>query len=251
MSSFGSALGYWYRFHFHGQQVSTETDSETLAEHTLRLLNNSTVPKQFIDALNTSLILYADHGTAASTFAARVTASTRSDSYSAISTAIGTLKGPLHGGANEAAMELISSFNSPQDAEDGIRKMFQRKEKVMGFGHRVYKHGDPRHKIVKDYAKDLCSASEEGSKMFKIAETIENLVVNEKGIHPNVDFYMALLYNRCGIATPLFTPLFVIARTAGWGAHIQEERMVDTLIRPNSEYVGPANVEFVPLDKRN
>eukprot|EP00475_Leptophrys_vorax_P018411 TRINITY_DN2516_c0_g1_i4.p1 TRINITY_DN2516_c0_g1~~TRINITY_DN2516_c0_g1_i4.p1 ORF type:complete len:253 (-),score=61.74 TRINITY_DN2516_c0_g1_i4:143-901(-) len=251
MSSFASTLGYWYRFHFFGERINTETDEETLSGHILRLLNQGAPPKNFLDSLNSSLILYADHGTAASTFAARITASTQSDSYSAISSAIGTLKGPLHGGANEAAMELISSFKDAQDAETGIRRKLAQKEKIMGFGHRVYKNGDPRHTIVKEYARELCESSgEDGRQLFKIAETIENLVMNEKGIHPNVDFYTALLYNRCGIATPLFTPLFVVARTAGWGAHVLEERAIGKLIRPSSEYVGASAQPFVPLQER-
>lgn len=253
IAQFPSMLCYWYRFHNFNQRIDTSSDNfseESIAGHFLRLLHGGQLSASKIteDSINTSMILYAEHGLAASTFAARVVASTKSDVYSAIGAAIGALKGNLHGGANEAAMELIESYRTPDQAEQGILDKLQRKDKIMGFGHRVYKNGDPRHHIAKEFARILCDSSEEGKRLFHIAERIEKIVAGEKGILPNVDFYMALVYNRCGLPTYLFTPLFAVARTAGWGAHILEEREVNKLIRPSAQYVGP---QLKPLESQD
>jgi 2-methylcitrate synthase len=193
--------------------------------------------------------LYAEHEFNASTFAARVTAATESDFYSAVTSAIGTLRGPLHGGANEAAMALIERFDSPAAAATGIKKMLANKEKIMGFGHRVYQNGDPRSPIIQDWAKEL-AAKVGKTKLYEVASTIAEVVMSEKGLHPNVDFYSAVAYHCAGIPTPLFTPIFVISRITGWSAHILEQRANNRLIRPLAEYVGPALRDFPSLAER-
>ena len=199
--------------------------------------------------INASFVLYAEHEFNASTFCARVTASTLSDIYSCITSGISALKGPLHGGANEAAMQLILKFSNPQDAQAGIIDMLNKKEKIMGFGHRVYKKGDGRSHIMKKYAKEL--AVKKGmTKYFEIAETIERVVKEKKGIFPNADFYSALTYYALGIPIPLYTPIFVLSRTAGWSAHIIEQLSDNRLIRPRALYNGPPPREFVPIDRR-
>lgn len=199
--------------------------------------------------INASFILYAEHEFNASTFCARVTASTLSDIYSAITSGISALKGPLHGGANEAAMELILKFQSPHDAERGIAEMLNRKEKIMGFGHRVYKKSDGRSHIMKKFAQEL-SAKKGDSKLFDIAESIERVVKERKGLFPNADFYSAVVYYLIGIPVPLYTPIFVLSRTVGWAAHVIEQLSDNRLIRPRALYNGPPPREFVPIDER-
>lgn len=199
--------------------------------------------------INASLILYAEHELNASTFCARVTVSTLSDIYSAITSGIGTLKGPLHGGANEAAMNLILKFNSPQEAEQGIIDMFNKKEKIMGFGHRVYKKSDSRSHVMKKYAQEL-AVKKGNTKLFEIAERIEKVVKEKKGLFPNADFYSALAYYLLGIPIPLYTPIFVLSRTAGWSAHVLEQLSDNRLIRPRAVYQGPPQREFTPIDRR-
>ena len=200
-------------------------------------------------AIDVSLILYAEHEFNASTFAARVAASTLSDFYSAITAAIGTLRGPLHGGANEAAMELISRFETPDEAEAAILDMLTRKQLVMGFGHRVYKTSDPRSDIIKGWSRKLAEASG-NTLLYEVSERIEQVIWREKKLFPNLDFYSASCYHLCGIPTPMFTPLFVMSRVTGWAAHVIEQRSNNRLIRPTAEYIGPEPRPFVPMAER-
>lgn len=239
---FPTILSYWYQYH-HVQHRVKMGDMNSFTGHFLFGLHGKEVPDIFKLMLNVSLILYAEHEFNASTFAARVTTATESDFYSAVSSAIGTLRGPLHGGANEAAMALISRFSTPQEAEIGVRGMLQRKEKVMGFGHRIYQNGDPRSPIIQVWAKEMAELTGQ-SVLYQVAEAIAKVVMDEKGIHPNVDFYSAVAYHCAGIATPLFTPLFVLSRITGWSAHILEQRANNRLIRPLAEYVGPKERDY-------
>ena len=248
-ASFGSMLAYWYRFHSRNERIETESDEDTVAGHFLSLMSGKPADPLKRDALDTTLVLYAEHEFNASTFAARVIISTLSDTYSAIAGAIGALRGPLHGGANEAAMELVSSFDSPRDAEKSLMHMLAARRLVMGFGHRVYKNGDPRSPIVKELAKRL-SESDGNMSYFDISERLEEVMMREKGMFPNLDFYAATAYHMCGIPTAMFTPVFVIARTSGWIAHVIEQRGDNNLIRPLSDYTGPEPRAYVPVAER-
>lgn len=238
----GSMLFYWYQFHQSGKKINLKTQSETLAGHLLELLYGRMPIEVERHCLDVSLILYAEHEFNASTFTVRTIASTLSDFYSAICGGIGALRGPLHGGANEWAMALIASFNSPDDSEEGILKMLARKERVMGFGHRVYKTHDPRSPLIKAWVEE--------SPFLAIAERIEEVMWREKHLFPNLDFYSALAYNQIHIPTSLFTPFFVISRTSGWSAHLLEQRAHNKLIRPVSQYIGPEPRSWTPLDER-
>lgn len=249
LAVFPSILLYWYQFHQTGQRLQTVIPARSMAAHFLHLLLGKPADETRIRALDTSLILYAEHEFNASTFAARVTTSTLADYYSAICSGIGALRGPLHGGANEAAMELIERFKSPDEAETGLLALLQQKALIMGFGHRVYKTSDPRSAPIKELAKKLV-ASEADKKLFAIAERIEAVMWREKKLFPNLDFYSALAYHFCGIPTSLFTPIFVIARTSGWSAHIAEQREHNRLIRPTAEYIGPQPRPYLPLLQR-
>ena len=249
IACFGSMLLYWYHFHTHGRRIDTESDADSVAGHFLHLLHGRQPDPLRVRALDVSLILYAEHEFNASTFAARVAASTLTDFYSAITAAIGTLRGPLHGGANEAAMELIASYATPDEAETDVLSMLAQKQRIMGFGHRVYKKSDPRSDIIKDWSHKLAGTSDEPM-LFDVSESIDAVMRREKKLFPNLDFYSATAYHYCGIPTPMFTPLFVISRTTGWTAHIIEQRADNKLIRPGADYTGPAPRAYVPLDQR-
>jgi len=245
-----SMLMYWYQFHRNNTRIETYTSDEgTVAGYFLQLLHGKKPTDEQRRAVDVSLILYAEHELNASTFSARVTASTESDFYSAMVSAIGTLRGPLHGGANEEAMRLITQFKTPDQAEKGIKKMLANKEKIMGFGHRVYKISDPRSDIIKHWSKKLSTDARDGY-LYEVSERIEKVMWDEKKLFPNLDFYSATTYHFCGIPTPLFTPIFVMSRLSGWGAHVFEQRAHNRLIRPEAEYIGPAPRTFVPIKER-
>ena len=249
LAKFPSMLLFWYHYHHSSKTIETETPTESFGEHFLYLLNQEKPDPMMAQMLNDSMILYAEHEFNASTFAARVTTATLSDFYSAVCSAIGTLKGPLHGGANEAAFKLINSYQCPEEAIKGLKERLARKEKIMGFGHRVYKIGDPRSHIIKDWASKL--ADERHNHLhYSVAEAIDKTMHTEKSMFPNVDFYSAVAYSLCGIPVSLFTPLFVMSRITGWSGHILEQRADNRLIRPAAEYIGPGSRPVPPIDER-
>jgi 2-methylcitrate synthase len=249
LGCFGSMLLYWHHFHQSGKRIETETEDDTIAAHFLRLLHGRKPAPMHVRALDVSLILYAEHEFNASTFTARVIISTLPDFYSAVTGAIGALRGPLHGGANEAAMELIEKFKTPDEAGKRLLDMLAHKEKIMGFGHRVYKISDPRNTVIKAWAKKLAQAAGD-KRLYPISERIEEVMWREKKLFPNLDFYSASAYHFLGIPTPMFTPLFVMSRISGWAAHIMEQRANNRLIRPTADYIGPGEREVLPLDQR-
>lgn len=250
LALFPGMMCYWYAYHFQGKEISGESDETTVGGHFLSLLHGKKPSKLECDMMNVSLILYAEHEFNASTFAARVTAGTLADFYSAITSAIGTLRGPLHGGANEAAMELIEQFKTPDEAEEHLMKMLANKAKIMGFGHRVYTDSDPRSDIIKRWSHKLGEAKNE-LLLYRISERVEAIMRREKKLFPNLDFYSASAYHYCGIPTALFTPIFVMSRITGWSAHVFEQRADNRLIRPSSEYTGPEAQEFVAIKERD
>lgn len=249
LASFPSILLYWHRYHVDGKRIDTETDDDTIAGHFLHMLHDRPPSEFHRHVLSVSLILYAEHEFNASTFTARVIAATLSDFHSAITGAIGALRGPLHGGANEAAMELIEKFSGAQEADAGVRQMLVRKEKIMGFGHRVYTTSDPRNKVNKAFSKQLSEESGD-ARLYAVSEAIEKVMWEEKKLFANADFYTASTYHFLGIPTPLFTPIFVCSRVTGWAAHVIEQRADNRLIRPGADYIGPSLQAWVPMDKR-
>ena len=250
LSVFPSILSYWYQYSHHGKRIDTETDDDTIGGHFLHLLHGKRPSELFKQVMSVSLILYAEHEFNASTFSARVCASTLSDIHSAVTSAIGTLRGPLHGGANEAASAMLSQWNDPDVAEAELLKMLTQKQLVMGFGHAVYTQSDPRNEVIKQWSKKL-SIEVNDKHLYDVSERVEMVMRREKNLFANADFYHASTYEFMGIPTKLFTPIFVLSRVTGWCAHIFEQRQNNRIIRPNADYIGPGPQKVSPIETRS
>ena len=250
LSVFPSIITYWYQFSHHGKRIDTETDDDTIGGHFLHLLHGKKPSELFKQVMSVSLILYAEHEFNASTFSARVCASTLSDIHSSVTSAIGTLRGPLHGGANEAASAMLSQWNDPDVAEAELLKMLAQKQLVMGFGHAVYTQSDPRNEVIKQWSKKL-SMEVNDKHLYDVSERVEMVMRREKNLFANADFYHASTYEFMGIPTKLFTPIFVLSRVTGWCAHIFEQRQNNRIIRPNADYIGPGPQKVSPIETRS
>ena len=246
---FPSIICYWYIFSHKGTRLSTDLDDDSIGGHFLHMLNGEAPSELFRQVMNVSLILYAEHEFNASTFTARVCASTMSDMHSCITAAIGSLRGPLHGGANEAAMEMIQNWSSPDEAEKELLGMLERKEKVMGFGHAIYRKSDPRNTIIKRWAKKLADHTGDAL-LYPVSERCEEVMWREKKLFCNADFFHAPAYHFMGIPTKLFTPIFVMSRVTGWAAHVKEQRADNRIIRPSANYIGPETSEWIDIENR-
>ena len=249
LAALPSIICYWYRFSHDGKRIETALDDDSIGAHFLHMLSHKTPSDLFTKVMNVSLIIYAEHEFNASTFTARVCASTLSDMHSCITAAIGSLRGPLHGGANEAAMDMIQNWQSPDEAERGILGMLARKEKIMGFGHAVYSESDPRNAIIKGWAEKL-AASVGDTVLYPVSVRCEEVMWREKNLFCNADFFHASAYHFMGIPTKLFTPIFVMSRLTGWAAHVKEQRANNRIIRPSADYTGPETAEWVDIQDR-